>query len=253
MKEGIKNEYNFINNLDGKLIEELPFLLQELVYTLFKVKNKTQVVHCYKNIEYEKGDICIIVGCRKKYISIKMGNKNSVHSESISKFIKFLKKICIDKTTINNILKYHYADGTIDGTGKYRISVSEYKLYNKNLIDNINKKLNKECIMNDFVKRFLIKGTNWYYHKIDALICGTPDDFLFVLEEDIYKYIKYKTNITSSAIHFSCLTYQPLSRVLDYNKKYEYRRHWIQIKWYNLEDNIIELLCLKERNFIPLE
>ena len=57
----------------------------------------------------------------------------------------------------------------------------------------------------------------------------------------------------SSSIHFSNLTYQTQSRVLDYDLNKEYMRHWIQIKWYNLEDNIIEILnnrCINNKKLI---
>lgn len=74
------------------------------------------------------------------------------------------------------------------------------------------------------------------------MIYGTPNDFFFITPKEIHSFIKNKKNLESSAIHFSCLTLQTLSRVLNYNEKLEYMRHWIQIKWYNLEDNIFEIL-----------
>ena len=47
---------------------------------------------------------------------------------------------------------------------------------------------------------------------------------------------------------FSVLTVQPKNRCLNYNSKYEKDRFCIQIKLYNLFDNIIENMYLKERN-----
>ena len=216
---GIKNEYNFIEQLNNKTLNELSFLLQELILFLFPYIKKDSIIKCYKNIEYEKGDICVKVGYRVKYISIKMGHRNSVHCESIEKFKKFLKSINISQDTINEILKYQYADGTLNGSGKIRKSSSEYKLENKDSIYSINKELNTPDILKEIIKRFLIQGTQWHTHKIDLLIYGTPEDFFFITPKDIYTYILSKKDIESSAIHFSCLTFQPMSRVLDYNKK----------------------------------
>ena len=239
---GISNEYLFIEEINNKKINELTFLIQELILFLFPHIKKDSIIKCYKNIEYEKGDIVIQVGCIKKYVSTKMGHKNSVHCESIKKFKKFLESLNISKHTINEILRYQYADGTLNGTGNFRKSSVEYKEENKDSISFINKELNNPEVIQKIVNRFIIQGTQWHTHKIDLLVYGTPEDFFFITPKEIHTYIISKRNIESSAIHFSCLTMQPLSRVLNYNEKLEYMRHWIQIKWYNLEDNIIELM-----------
>lgn len=239
---GHKNEHDFVNALNGKKVCELDFLLQELVLFLFPSVKYNSVVYCYKNVEYEKGDICIKVGYRVKYISIKMGHKNSVHCESIKKFTKFLESLNISSSTINEILRYQYADGTIDGTGNYRQTTAEYKQTNFDSIQKINKEINNSEVLKESVNRFIIQGTQGHTHKVDLLIYGNPNDFFYLTPKEIYDYIQSKKDVDSSAIHFSCLTFQPLSRVLDYNEKMEYMRNWIQIKWYNLEDNIIEIM-----------
>lgn len=249
--QGIRNEYLFVEEINKKKLNELTFLLQELILFLFPHIKQDSIIKCYKNIEYEKGDIVIQVGCIKKYVSIKMGHKNSVHCESVKKFKKFLESLNVSRKTINEILKYQYADGTLDGTGSFRKSTAEYKIDNKDSITSINKELNNSEIIQKVVNRFIIQGTQWHTNKIDLLIYGTPEDFFFITPKEIHTYIMSKKNIESSAIHFSCLTLQPLSRVLNYNEKLEYMRHWIQIKWYNLEDNIIELMnerCQKGLN-----
>ena len=243
--QGIRNEYCFIKEINGKRLNELTFLLQELILFLFPHIKEYSIIKCYKNIEYEKGDIVIQVGTIKKYISIKMGHKNSVHCESIKKIKRFLESLNISKYTINEILRYQYADGTLDGTGKYRKSSAQYKQDNKESIFSINKELNNQEVIQKVVNRFIIQGTQWHTHKIDLLVYGTPNDFFFITPKEIHTFIMSKRNVESSAIHFSCLTLQPLSRVLDYNEKMEYMRHWIQIKWYNLEDNIIELMNVR--------
>ena len=239
---GHKNEYDFMKALNNKKLDEIGFLLQELILFLFPNIKPNSIIYCYKNIEYEKGDICVRVGNIIKYISIKMGHRNSVHCESVKKFVKFLEKNGVSKKTIKEILKYQYADGTTNNSGSYRQSSLEYKQNNQESINTINKEINNAQLLNEAVNRFIIQGTQWHIHKIDLLIYGTPNDFFFITPKEIFTYIQSKKNIESSAIHFSCLTYQPLSRVLDYNEKLEYMREWIQIKWYNLEDNIFEIM-----------
>ena len=239
---GCKNEYDFIKELDNKSFNKINFLLQDLILFLFPYIEDNTIINCFKNVDYEKGDICVRVGNIRKYISIKMGHKNSVHCESITKFVKFLTSLNVSNKIIKEILKYQYADGTIDNTGKIRQSSAEYKKDNYESIKLINQELNTEKILNAAINRFVVQGTQWHTHKIDVLVYGTPNDFFYVTPLEMHKFILKKKNVDSSAIHFSFLTFQPLSRVLDYNEKMEYMRNWIQIKWYNLEDNIIEMM-----------
>ena len=46
-----------------------------------------------------------------------------------------------------------------------------------------------------------------------------------------------------ASLHISLLTLQPMSRNLNYNPKYEVCRNLIQVKWYNLSDDIIEVMA----------
>lgn len=240
--DGIKNEYLFIEKLNNKRIRELNFLLQEFIYDIFDDVTCNSIIRCSKNVDYEKGDICIKIGSRIKYVSIKKGKRNSVHCESLNKFIDYLTSLGLKKKIISKILKYHYGDGTKNGTGKKRLSASEYKKKYYKSIKKVNKYLNKEKIVKSSINRFIIQGTQESSNKIDILVYGNPTDFLWIKTNEIYKYILSKCDLESSAIHFSCLTYQPMSRVLNFDKNKEYMRNWIQIKWYNLEDNIIEIM-----------
>ena len=239
---GAKNEFCFITAINGKKFEDLDFLLQDLVLYLFPNISNNILIKCYKNAEYEKGDICIEVNNKIKYISIKRGIKNSVHGEKVETFIRFLRKKGIDEFTINELLKYHYSDGTIDGSGKIRQSINEYKASNQEIIDKVNKTLNSQKILGPIINRFILQGTQGGFNRIDLLLYGTLDSFFYITPKEIISYIFSKKNTFSSSIHFSCLTYQPQHRALDYDETKEKYRHNIQIKWYNLEDNIIEIM-----------
>lgn len=240
--DGVKNEYEFILKLNNKRIYELDYLLQEFIQDIFPNCTRNSIVRCKKGIDYEKVDIIISIGSKSKNISIKKGHRNSVHCEKLSKFIKFLISLNMDENTINEILKYHFADGTTNGCGINRISSKDYQSKNIQSINNINKNINTTYVLNKAINRFIIQGTQKQSLLVDILIYGTPDDFFYISRAEIYDFIFSKIDTKSNSIHFSCLTFQPLSRVLDYNIKREYMRNWIQIKWYNLEDNIIELM-----------
>ena len=174
-----------------------------------------------------------------KGISIKKGMKNSVHLEPISEFIHFIIENKVDREVVIDYLKYHYADGSTNGKGKKRLSSEEYKINNQDSIDMINKYFNDEKILTKAVDRFILKGRNSNY-RVDALICGDVDDFVWITRDDIFKVVLSKKDIYSTAVHFGPMTCQPQTRCLNYNPKYEKDRFCVQIKWYNLFDDIIE-------------
>lgn len=72
------------------------------------------------------------------------------------------------------------------------------------------------------------------------MVHGEVNDFIFITKEDIIKTIMSKKDDYSTAIHFGPLTCQQKNRCLNYNPLYEKDQFCVQIKWYNLYDNIIE-------------
>ena len=165
--------------------------------------------------------------------------KNSIHVERISDFIHFLIENKIDRELVIEYLKYQYADGSTNGKGLERLSVEEYKKNNQHNIDKINKAINNEKILKEAIERFVIKGNNSDYY-IDAIICGEVNDFVWATRDDIKNIILSKKDIYSTGVHFGPLICQPKNRCLNYNPKYEKDRFCVQLKWYNLFDDIIE-------------
>lgn len=238
---GFDNEYEFVKYLNGKRIMRLNPMFEELIKYLFSNARGDSIIKSWRNHYKQKTDVFIKVNGIMKGISIKKGMKNSVHTEYLVDFISFLKENNVSKRIIDSYLKYHYADGSIDGSGAKRMSVDEYKVDNQCSIDEINEIFNQKEILLKAIDRFVIKGTNSNYY-IDALICGEVNDFIWITKEDIIKVIMAKKDVYSTAVHFGPMTVQPKNRCLNYNSKYEKDRHCIQIKWYNLFDDIIEIM-----------
>ena len=236
---GFKNEFEFVRKINNKKYTELDFKLQLFIKDLFNKINLSDDIKCYKNEELQKYDIIIEFGNVIKRISIKKGVKNSVHTEPISEFIHFLIENKMPREMVNCFLQYHYADGTTNGTGNYRMKIEDYKNSHQLEIDEINKFINQEYIIKKAIERFIIKGRNSKY-CIDAIIYGVPEDFIWIKTDDIHSILMSKRDMYSTSIHFSSLTYQPLNRCINKNPKYEKDRFISQVKWYNLCDDIIE-------------
>ena len=116
--QGIQNEFDFVLYLNGKKIKELNPIMKDLVIDLYGNINEDSMIKCWRNHYRQKSDIFIKINDIMKGISIKEGNKNSVHVEPISSFIHFLIENNVPKNIIEEYLRYHYADGTTNGSGK---------------------------------------------------------------------------------------------------------------------------------------
>lgn len=183
-------------------------------------------------------------GIMEKYeIENNKQNKKMIQKMFFQTIFLISNKVSCD--SVINYLKYHYADGTTNGTGKNRVSASEYKIANQDKIDIINKELNQSPIPEKAIDRFILKG-NLSNTSIDTLLYGVKDDFIWIKKEDIRKSILSKKDTYSTAVHFVSLTVQPLDRCLNKNEKYDRKRFCVQIKWYNLADDIIEFMNNKK-------
>lgn len=238
---GYNNEFEFVKYLNRRKVGELNPMFRQLIDKLYNNLDDDNVILAWRNHLPQKSDIFIKINGIMKGISIKKGMKNSVHVDGISSFIHFLIENNIPRDVVIEYLKYHYADGTTNGKGEKRISVQEYKISNQQNIDRINRYLNQEEILNKAIDRFILKGNNSNYY-IDALIYGEVYDFIWVLKDDIKKIILSKKDIYSTSVHFGTITCQPKNRCLNYNKLYEKDRFCVQLKWYNLNDDIIEFM-----------
>ncbi len=166
-KNGIKNEYDFVEMFNGKYLGELDNNSQMFLCELFdnEIKNDEQI-KSWKNKCMQKADIFIKYKNCIKSISLKCGNNNSIHQESIEDFKMFLENLEILYKIVNYYTSYHYGymgdeSGKIDFSKL--LSSEEYKRYYQNEIDIFNKKINKTRIIVSMIDRFIVRGRNSEY------------------------------------------------------------------------------------------
>lgn len=235
----------FVLKLNKKFYKELDYNMQLFIEYLYPNIKACDIIKAFLSKEKIKCDFYIEVNDKKFKISVKMGNKNSVHTEELNNFIKFLKfNLKLSDKLIKYYLYYHFGDFTIDGSGNKRISAFECKeIYRDNLIK-LNESLNNEINIELAAKRFLFGSYN-----IDYLITGTADDFIWISNSDIIELLKIKKFENKLSPYFSSLTIQPLSRSLNFDEKLDKYRYMVQVKWYNLYDDIIEYYNKKTTSY----
>jgi len=244
MKNGYKNEIEFINHINNKKFKQLNLLIQEMLETLYPNIKPNDIVKAYKYGKFAKVDIVINVNNILKGISIKCGSKNSVHLEPIEKFTKYLQTKNFKQT--DNLLRYLYSDRTNNNTGTERISSEQYKIKNSISIDLVNNEINN--LKTDLITRFLIKTNINYKINVELFIIGTISDFVWATKEEVINYL-INNNITSTGVHISSLFIQNWNKNLNYNPKYEYCRNYIQVKWYSMFDDIIKIMCIRNNKW----
>ena len=102
--DGLQNELDIIEILNGKKITELPVFWQRRMRQLYRSIKDDDLIECYKCVYNKKADISIKIENKKWNISIKSGHNVSAHSESVSSFSGFLRSLGIEEKHIEELL-----------------------------------------------------------------------------------------------------------------------------------------------------
>ena len=242
MNYGYQNEFDFVLLFNDKYLHELDDNSQTFLKELFKdVIDNTEKIKSWKNKMIQKTDIFIKYKNHIKNISLKCGHNNSIHNEQIQEFKRYLEKIGIPYNIIDKYMGYHYGYKK-DENGKtdfsIRLSSDEYKELYQNEIDIFNQNINKTKIIVDMIDRFIIRGKNSDY-DIDALICGTIDDYVWILKYDIYDLILSKKSMFFTSPHIACITLGPKKRNLTETSKNNKDRYLLCARWNFIKEDII--------------
>lgn len=237
---GFRNEDEIIECLNDKKVSELNSNLKEFINFLFPNVNEGLRIRASSGKRGQKPDMIIDIDNEIKKVSIKKGSGNSVHQENVDVFIKFLSSINIPNDIINELLRFHWGDGTCDGTGTIRMSGKDYIREFANEIEKINEKFNQKDNLKHFINRFIIQGKSKEYDEIDSIYYGNACKGHWANRKEIMDYIindKFKVN----SIHFGPLTYQTWNRCVNFNPKTENRRKVMQIKWASLFSDLVAI------------
>lgn len=239
---GYQNEKDFVDLFNNKYLYELDKNSQQFLGELFQdtIDNKEKI-KSWKNKFPQKADIFVKYKNSIKRISLKCGNSNSMHQEQIQNFKMYLEKLGISYETISKYTSYHYGYkrdeiGEIDFSKS--LSAEEYKSLYQDEIDIFNKCINKTRIIVDMVDRFIIRGRNSDF-DIDALVCGTIDDYVWILKYDIYDLVLSKRCLDFTSPHIACMTIGPKKRNLERNCYNAKDRYVVCIRWNFIKEDII--------------
>lgn len=249
MNYGYKNEDDFVKLFNRKYFYELDNNSQKFLKELFgEIIDGSEQIKSWKNKMNQKADIFIKYKNYIKGVSLKCGNSNSVHHEQIQEFKRYLGKLSIPYNIIDKYVSYHYGyKKDEDGRTNFSISLSseEYKSYYQKELDIFNDSINKTRIIVDMIDRFIIRGRNSDY-DIDALVCGTIDDYVWIMKYDLYDLILSMRCTDFTSPHIACLTIGPKKRNLNGDSKNIRDRYLVCIRWNFIRENIMDFKNFKD-------
>ena len=238
---GYQNEYDFVNLFNGKYLSELDDNSQKFLLELFDNNiDNDEKVKCWKNKALQKADIFIKYKVYVKSVSLKCGNSNSIHSEPIQEFRRYLEKLKIPYKVIDKYVSYHYGymkDKNHNTVFSTSLSSDEYKQLYQSEIDVFNTYINKTRIIVDMIDRFIIRGRNSDY-DIDALVSGTIDDYVWILKHDLYDLILSNKRMDYTSPHAACMTIGPKRRDLNGQLEKREDRYRIVVRWNYINESI---------------
>lgn len=263
MNLGLQNEQDIINILDDTYVKDLPSFWKKFVCSLFPTALDDDLVHCYKEPPEKKQDICIMACGTRRNVSIKSGNGISVHEETINRFCGFLRWCGITEQSITFLKIYQYGDGTIDGTGEYRMSTKELIEKYPKEIKSFNEEVNNSSSLIMIIRRFLSIGTPNNPSVVNCLYYGTKDGGIYCNMKMLCEYLAKKKYDNIKGIHFGPFTFYARYRGLNKPKPVEVdsldelifkrSRYYISVKWPSIEKDMNDFIAdtrkeIKERN-----
>ncbi len=244
--KGIANEINFAKMLNKKIVKELPKSYQELLYSLFENLNEDDYIECWKSKFTEKADIKVRIRGDIKGISIKMGESNSVHQEHINSLSNYLLSIGLSNYLVEKLRAYIF--GIINGI---QVDVKTYKQEKEQDIIEIKIALSDFYIKTCLIIRFLFKGKENQIYDADAIIHGTPENFLWATKSEILEYLIFYPDGETKNVKVGPLFIQSRNRNLKNNIKSVYAEEYIQVKWYNIKKDLYFITKKRENKLKP--
>lgn len=248
--DGFRNEINIERCLDFKLFEELNPNLQHFMMDVFKGYSlKGKRIHAIRSRVNVKPDFYLHVDDIPKevYVSVKKGSGNSVHQESLTSFVDFLKTIGATNEVIDSLKLFHYGDGTTNNTGRIRLSATQFVKSNPDVIMAPNDFFSQQQVMDAIIERAVFSGAMKGAPRAEYIYHGTAYSGVWASRDEIYDYIHQTLLLESrKGISVGPLTYQVWNRNLACSKNAEHKREQMQFKWANLCNMLTQITSMRK-------
>jgi hypothetical protein len=245
--KGFSNEDIIRNKINNSKFSELESNIQTILNFINSNIKSNGNLKAYKKEGKglaKKTDLFVTLDdmefCR---LSVKSGDGNSVHQENIYQFTKFLESLGVREELIQDLLYFHWGDGTYDGSGKEtdrRNAVYLKKEYPEK-IESIQKIFTS--VRKEIIERALIGEKN-----------GTEPNYVIYFEDknlkdlqimSMSKVINHHVSIKNmhNDLKIGNLTFQNYQRCLKGQEKNSNKnRNDIQFKWSGIAEDLKKII-----------
>ena len=239
INKGFIKEDEMVINLNNHLVKDINSNLKDMLEKLFGALGENENIECEIVRDFAKPDIVITYKGEKRYVSIKTGSANSVHSEFVEYFVEYLKKNGISQETLNTILLFQYGDGTLDGTGEKRMIYNEIMTKYANEIRKANEELNANPnFVCEMVCHYLFDGSRPELPSADAIYYGDIYNGYLVNRQQVRSHLRKRKWNQLNNPHIGPLLIRATARYPDKRDTYERKRHRVNLAWLYLSDEI---------------
>ncbi len=243
MQPGFQNEIDFTKYFNHKQIKDLPINTQKFLYYLYNdMINDYSKIECWRSKYLEKSDIKLRINGIIKGISIKTGHSCSMHQENKVQFYQHLISIGIEEPIIKKL--DNFLLGLHNGQ---KVNSKTYIKYHSNDISQINERINRYYIKINLLMRFITRGTEKQIYDCNALIHGTPDNFLWATSDEILQYLLNTDVTTKDYINIGKLNLKCYDRNLQNISSRKSKENDIQIKWLTIEEDMLAIKLKREQ------
>ena len=229
---GIRNETEIMDAINGKKYCELSKHLQHIVKEMFSDIENDSVIHVEKVPGFAKPDLKFTVYNESHYLSVKYGTSSQVHCVELEVFVKWLKDHEFSDHIIECFKKYHYGDGTLDGTGEKRMSQQETLNTYKSEIEEINEAFNaNRYLVRDLAKLVIFDGNDSNKPSADFIFHGDIEEGEICSMDSVLRYFKTKKADKLITPHFGRIILRPYARYLSGKETYPEKRHKVVFEW----------------------
>ncbi len=190
---GIAAENDFVAAFDGKRFDELGHNLRQAARDLFGPLEPDALFACEKVGGYQKPDVVIAQGERKRYVSIKTGSSRIVHTELLGTFLMFLADHEVPTNIQETFIRWITCDETLDGSGTVKLTALEKMSRSRKEIDEMNAYFAMEkSLLLDAIRRLVFDGTPHCVDHADAIYHGNVHYGVMLSAEQVLSWVAKK-------------------------------------------------------------
>ncbi len=237
---GFRNVEEIISAIDQKTLGAVPQSLRNFLIEIFGQALSLEAVICARKVRPGfKGDVLVWQANHptvQHNFAVASGNGVSIHQEDIDSFCDFLTHdLRLSQATVDAYRRYHFADGTLDGSGPVaaRQTGTQYKHENPESLALLAQELTShgQSILERFVK------ANQDYPEVEYLLYGDSATPVWAKIATLIENELHKAPNSRAALAIGDVSLQAWNRSLQ--GQADHKRRAMQAKWNNLEANII--------------